>query len=81
MKTSTLDMGTADFGLLQELVSKVLWESALEGVGVHECWSLFNSHVLAQEQAIPRWWKTSKWSRRPAWLTRDLLNLRQKRKV
>ncbi|GAB0203247.1 hypothetical protein GRJ2_002790300 [Grus japonensis] len=39
-KTSTLDMGRADFRLLKELVSKVPWESAFEGIGVHECWSL-----------------------------------------
>jgi len=31
---STLDMGTIDFRLLRELVSKVPWESAFEGTGV-----------------------------------------------
>ena len=73
-KTSTLDMGRADFGLLKELVSKVPWESAFEDLGVHECWSLFKSHLLrAQEQAIPKCQKSSKWGRRPAWLSRDLL--------
>ena len=36
-KTSTLDMGRADFGLLKELVSKSPWESTFEGIGVHEC--------------------------------------------
>ena len=45
-KTSTLDMGRADFGLLKELLRQVPWESAFEGVGVHECWSLFKSHLF-----------------------------------
>ncbi|XP_075570366.1 T-cell surface glycoprotein CD1b-3-like [Pelecanus crispus] len=39
-KTSGLDMERADLALLKELVSKVSWESAFEGIGVHECWSL-----------------------------------------
>ena len=68
-KTSTLDMGRADFGLLKELVSKVPWESAFEGTGVHECWSLFKSHPLrVQKQAIAKCRKSNKWGRRPAWI-------------
>ena len=31
-KTSTQDMGRADFRLLRELISKVPWESAFEGI-------------------------------------------------
>ena len=79
---STLDMGRTDFRLLQEPVSKVPCESPFEGVGGHECWSLFKIHLLkVQEQAIPKCWKSSKWGRRPAWLSRDLLEHRWKRKV
>ncbi|GAB0206625.1 mitochondrial enolase superfamily member 1 [Grus japonensis] len=60
-KTSTLDMGRADFRLLRELVSQVPWETALEGIGVHQCWSLFKGHLLrAQEQAIPKCRKSSR---------------------
>ena len=82
-KTSTLNMGKADFGLLRELVSQVPWETALEGIGVHQCWSLFKGHFLrASEQAIPPCCKSSRWGRRLAWLNRDLLlELRQKKKV
>lgn len=35
---------------------KVLWETASEGIGVHQCWSpmaLKRSLLRAQEQAIP----------------------------
>ena len=61
---------------------KAPWECAFEGIGVHECWSLFKSHPLrAQKQAIPKCWKSSRWDRRPAWLSRDPLELRQKKKV
>ena len=35
-KTSALDTGKADFRLLRELVSKVPWETAFEGIGVHQ---------------------------------------------
>ncbi|GAB0207904.1 mitochondrial enolase superfamily member 1 [Grus japonensis] len=82
-KTSTLDMGRADFRLLRELVSQVPWETALEGIGVHQCWSLFKVHLLrAQEQAIPKCRRSSRRGRRPAWLNRDLLlELRRKKKV
>ncbi|GAB0177896.1 hypothetical protein GRJ2_000254900 [Grus japonensis] len=81
-KTSTLDMRRADFRLLRELVSQVPWETALEGIGVHQRWSLFKCRLLrAQEQAIPKCRKSSRLDR-PAWLNRDLLlELRQKKKV
>lgn len=53
-KTSTLDMGRADFRLLRAPVSEVPWENAFESPGVHQCWSLFKHQLLrAQEQAIP----------------------------
>ncbi|MGZ7263549.1 hypothetical protein ACXWQS_09520, partial [Streptococcus pyogenes] len=45
-KTSSLDMGKADFRLLRELVSKVPWETALEGLDVHQCWSFFKRCLL-----------------------------------
>lgn len=34
-----LDAGRADFRLLRERVSKVPWENASEGAGIHQCWS------------------------------------------
>jgi len=36
---------------------------------------------LHQKQAIPKCWKSKKRGRRPAWLSRDLLELRQKREA
>lgn len=41
------------FRLLRELVNNVPWESSFEGVGVHQCWSLFKYNFLrAQEQNV-----------------------------
>jgi len=66
-------MGRADFGLLKELASKVPWESVLKVLGFHDCWSLFKSHLLRpQEQAIPKYQKSSNQGGRPAWLSKDL---------
>lgn len=37
--------------LLMELFSRVPWEFALEGSGVHKCWLVFKNRLLeAQEQ-------------------------------
>jgi len=50
----TLGFKKANFNLFRGLVNSVPWESAFEGLGVHECWSVFKNHLLkAQEQAIP----------------------------
>lgn len=75
-------MERTDFRLLKELISQVPCGCALEGIGVHLCWSLFKSNLLRlQDQAIPKCQKSSKRDTRLAWLSRDLfLELRQKRK-
>ncbi|KAK4815187.1 LOW QUALITY PROTEIN: hypothetical protein QYF61_021047 [Mycteria americana] len=82
-KTATLDFRRVDFGLFRRLVERVPWEAALMGKGVQEGWTFFKEEVLkTQEQAVPRCRKTSRWGRRPAWLTRELwLELRRKRRV
>ncbi|GAB0208399.1 mitochondrial enolase superfamily member 1 [Grus japonensis] len=82
-RVPTLDFRRANFKLFRELFSRVPWESAFEGLGVHECWSVFKNHLLeAQEQAIPLCCKSSKWGRRPAWLNRKLLvELKRKKKL
>lgn len=43
-------MGRADLTLLRELVSKVPWENASEGAGIHQYWS---PPLRAQGQANP----------------------------
>lgn len=59
-----------NFELLREIDNNVLWESALEGLEIHENWTLFKIHLLkAQWEAIV----LCKWGKRPTWLNRDLL--------
>ena len=81
-RVATLDFRRANLKLLGELLSRVPWESAFEGLGVHK-WSVFENYLLeAQEQAIPLCPKSSKRGRRPAWLNRELLmELRRKKKL
>lgn len=61
----------------------VPWESVFEGLGVHECWSVFRKYFLEPwEQANSLCLKSSNWGRRPAWLNRELLmDLRSKTKL
>jgi len=73
-RIKTLDLRRANFGLFKELLAEIPWARALKGRGIQECWSLFKRHFLhAQERCIPLRKKSSKGSRRPAWLNKELL--------
>lgn len=82
-RVADLDFERANFKLLMELISRILWESDFESLGVHECCSAFKNHLLeAQEQAIPLYCESSKQARKPAWLNRELLlELKRKKKL
>lgn len=75
--------GKSRFWAAEEVASMDPWGSAAEGIGVHECWSLFKSRLLrAQEQAFPKEGKSSKQCKGLPWLSRDLLReFRQKERV
>lgn len=61
------------FKLFRELFIEVPWESASEGLGAPEWWSVFKKHLFEeQEQVVLLCWKSSKWSRRPSLLNRVL---------
>jgi len=45
-RIKTLDLSRAEFALFKELLGGIPWARALEGRGVHECWSLFKQHFL-----------------------------------
>ncbi|KFV17265.1 hypothetical protein N340_13574, partial [Tauraco erythrolophus] len=71
----TLDFRRADFGLFRDLLGRVQWDEALEGRGAQESWLIFKDHLLqAQEQCIPTKRKSSRNTRRPAWMNKELLN-------
>ena len=74
-KLSALDFKKADFGLFRDLMGKVPWEAALEGRGAQESWSTFKEHLLqAQQRCIPMKNKSGKKARRPAWMSKELLD-------
>lgn len=45
-RTLTLDKGRVEFMLPRELVSNTTLETAFEGTGVHQCWSIVKYHLL-----------------------------------
>ncbi|MCQ4021238.1 hypothetical protein FK520_26920, partial [Klebsiella pneumoniae] len=74
-KLSALDFRKADFGLFRDLMGQVPWEAALEGRGAQESWSIFKEHLLqAQQRCIPMKNKSGKKARRPAWMSKELLD-------
>jgi len=44
-RIKTFDLRRVNFGLFKELLRGILWARALEGRGVHECWSLFKESL------------------------------------
>jgi len=73
-RIKTLDFGRANFGLFKDLLGGIPWVRALEGWGVQESWLLFKHHFLhAQDWCISLSKKCSKGGRRPAWMSKELL--------
>ncbi|XP_053914607.1 hyccin isoform X2 [Cuculus canorus] len=80
-KTVTLNFQRADFGLFRRLISKVPWETVLQGKGAHEGWALLKNEILAaQEQAIPVFRKRSRRGEKPAWWSREISRCVNKKK-
>jgi len=79
----TLNSRKANFQLFKELVSRTPWETVLRDRGAEQSWQIFK-HALrrAQELSVPRYKKSGKEGKRPAWLSRDLLvKLKGKREL
>ncbi|TRZ25108.1 hypothetical protein HGM15179_002011 [Zosterops borbonicus] len=82
-RTFTLDFQRADFGLFKRLIQRVPWEEALKNKGLQESWVLFKTEFLkAQEQTVPVCPKTSRRGKRPAWISKEVLDeLRNKKRI
>ncbi|GAB0182218.1 hypothetical protein GRJ2_000687100 [Grus japonensis] len=82
-RITTLDFRRANFGLFKDLLGRIPWVRALEGKGAQESWSVFKHRFLqAQDQCIPKNRKSSKGGRRPAWMSKELLEkLKRKKEV
>ncbi|GAB0208629.1 hypothetical protein GRJ2_003328600 [Grus japonensis] len=73
-KLATLDFRRADFGLFRDLLGRIPWGKALEGRGAQDSWLIFKGHLLqAQEQCIPAKRKSSKNTKGPACMDKELL--------
>ncbi|PKU45837.1 glycerol kinase [Limosa lapponica baueri] len=73
-RSETLDFRRANFDLFKKLLGKIPWVRALEDRGAQESWLIFKYHFLqAQDRCIPKSKKSGKGSRRPLWLSRELL--------
>ncbi|GAB0185492.1 hypothetical protein GRJ2_001014500 [Grus japonensis] len=81
-KLTTLDFRRADFGLFRDLLARIPWEKALEGRGAQDSWLIFKGHLLqAQERCIPTKRKSSKNTKRPPWMNKELLGKVKQKKV
>ncbi|GAB0189098.1 mitochondrial enolase superfamily member 1 [Grus japonensis] len=80
-KLTTLDFRRADFGLFRDLLGRILWDKALEERGAQDSWLIFKGHLLQpQEQCIPAKRKSSKSTKRPPWMNKELLGKVKHRK-
>ncbi|GAB0208028.1 hypothetical protein GRJ2_003268500 [Grus japonensis] len=82
-KLPTLDFSRADFGLFRDLLGRIPWDKAPEGRGAPDSWLIFKGHLLqAQEPCIPTKKKSSKSTKRPPWMNKELLGkVKQKKEA
>lgn len=73
-RTTALAFRGTAFFIVRDLMGRVTWEMNLKTRRNQENWLIFKDHFLqAQERSIPTSRKSSKSTRRPAWLSRELL--------
>ncbi|GAB0205636.1 hypothetical protein GRJ2_003029200 [Grus japonensis] len=73
-KLTALDFSRADFGLFRDVLGRIPWDKALEGRGAQDSWLIFKGHLLqAQGRCIPTKSKSSKTTKRPLWMNKELL--------
>ncbi|GAB0206541.1 mitochondrial enolase superfamily member 1 [Grus japonensis] len=80
-KLTALGFRRADFGLFRDLLGRIPWDKALEGRGAQDSWLIFRGHLLqAQERCIPTKRKSSKTTKRPPWMNKELLGKAKRKK-
>ncbi|KFQ71317.1 hypothetical protein N335_05210, partial [Phaethon lepturus] len=73
-KVRTLNFREANIQLFRELVNRTPWETALRDKGAEQSWQIFkDAFHRTQELSIPKWKRSGKEGKRPAWLSQDLL--------
>ncbi|GAB0183945.1 mitochondrial enolase superfamily member 1 [Grus japonensis] len=81
-KLNTLDF-REQTGLFRDLLGRIPWDKALEGKGAQDSWLILKLHLLqAQERCIPTKRKSSKSTKRPPWMNKELLGkVKQKKEA
>ncbi|KFQ74137.1 hypothetical protein N335_02350, partial [Phaethon lepturus] len=70
----TLNFRKVNFQPFKELVNRAPWETSLRDKGAEQGWQIFkDAFHRAQDLLIPRYRKSGKEGKRPAWLSQDLL--------
>jgi len=73
-RTKTLDFRRVDFNLFRLLLERIPWVVVQERRGIQRSWLIFKDHLLqVQEWSIPTCRSSSKGSRRPAWVSKQVL--------
>ncbi|PKU49359.1 glycerol kinase [Limosa lapponica baueri] len=82
-RIETLDFRRGNLDLFKKLLGEIPWAPVLESRGAQESWLILKYRfVQAQNWCIPKSKKPGKGSRRPAWLSRELLQkLKWKKEV
>jgi len=70
----TLNFRKSKFQFFKELVSKTPWETFLRDRGAEQSWQIFkDAFHRAQEPSVPKYKRSVKVGKGPAWLSQDLL--------
>lgn len=80
---ATMDFKRADFDLCKDILGGIPWARDLEGNEAHVSWLTLEHHFFqAQDLCVPKSKKSEKGDRRPAWMSKELMNkLKGKMKV
>ena len=81
-KVRILNFSKAKFQLFKQVVNRTPWETVLRDKGEEQSWQIFkDAFHRAQELLSPRNKKPGKEGKRPAWLSRDLIKLKDKKEM
>lgn len=73
-KITAVDLRRADFGIFRDLLRRIPWETVLESRVVQERPVILRYHLPTKlKSGLPASRKSSKGSRRPTWMNKELL--------
>jgi len=83
LRVRTLNFRRANFQLFKETVRRTPWETVLRDRGKEQSWQVLKDvFQRVQELSIPKYKKSGREGKRPAWLRQEMLvKLRKKREL